>query len=146
MDCYYIPTEPNPLLLPVECVAEVVPEPELEAFEDARANWMLGHVTWNNQRIPAMAYSGLHDASIKTKEADLGQLVVLNPVPDAARKAYSGLVCGGDVKTVSVDGSAEFVDLPEGVDGRYAEAAIQFNDVVFLVPRLSALAVAFSYF
>ncbi len=146
MECYLIPAVPQPILLPVECVAEVVEKPEITKLDEARANWMRGHFTWRNQRLPVMSYSALHDAGLDESKKRKSNVVVLNPVPDAVRKAYSGVVCYGDVKTVTVDDSLTEVDFPDRVDRRYAELAVEVNGKPALIPRLAALAVAFSYF
>jgi len=146
MDCYQIPATPVPLLLPVECVADVYEKPDIEELKESRANWMRGHVTWRNQRIPVMSYSALHNVSLDESKKRKPQMVILNPVPDAVRKAYSGIICFGSVEKVTVDESAIYCDLPQDVDKRYVEAAIEFKGTVYLVPRLAALAVAFSYF
>ena len=72
--------------------------------------------------------------------------MVLNPIPNAARKSYSGLLCYGDVKRISVEENLEFSELPEGMDKRYVEAVIKVGDTDFVVPKLVALSVALSYF
>ena len=73
-------------------------------------------------------------------------LVVLNPIPNAARKSYSGLICYGDIQEVTLSTDLEFVDLPESVDKRYVDATIKVGEQSFLVPKLAALGVAFTYF
>ena len=77
-----------PLLLPVETIAEVVAKPQIEALQNAPASWMKGHVNWRNQRLPVLSYAGLHDSKLKDKstKAKDSLLVVLNPIPNAARK------------------------------------------------------------
>lgn len=151
LDCYILPTEPKPLLLPVDCVAEIVAKPVVEALESAPAQWMQGHVNWNNQRLPVMDYAGLHTfagetgkGKKKTKADEI--LVVLNPIPGAARKAYSALLCRGDVQQVSVEPNLHFTELPEGVDKRYVDGVIDLDGQSFIVPKLTAIAVAFTYF
>ena len=68
-------------------------------MNDAPANWMKGHVNWRNQRLPVLSFSSLQDASIDESRKKKPHLVVLNPIPHAARKAYSGLLwyCSGDL-------------------------------------------------
>jgi len=148
LDCYILPSAKIPLLLPVETISEVVAKPEIEMLTKAPASWMKGHVNWRNQRLPVVAYDGLHDAKLKTKSvsADDSLLVVLNPIPNAARKTYSGLLCHGDVKKITVEPNMEFGDVPEGMDKRYIEAVIEIGGTAFIVPKLVALGVAFSYF
>jgi hypothetical protein len=93
-------------------------------------------------------YGGLHDAKLKVKSesADDALLVVLNPIPNAARKTYSGLLCHGEVKRITVEPDMEFGDVPEGMDKRYIEAVVKIGDTNFIIPKLVALGVAFSYF
>lgn len=157
LDCYILPTAPKPLLLPSECVAEVVAKPEIEGLETAPAKWMQGHVNWRNQRLPVMDFGGLHtfaasgdgkkdDTKSQAPEGGTELLVVLNPIPGAARKAYSALLCKGDVQQVSIEPNLSFAELPEGVDKRYVDAVIEIDEQLFIVPKLTAIAVAFSYF
>lgn len=152
LDCYILPTLPNPLLLPMECVAEIVSEPVIESLAKAPAKWMQGHVAWRNQRLPVMDFSGLHafaaseDDKPEAKQAGTRLLVVLNPIPGAARKAYSALVCHGDVQQITVEPNLEFIDAPENVDKRYVDGVVTIEDKAFIVPKLTAIAVAFTYF
>lgn len=152
LDCYILPTLPNPLLLPMECVAEIVSEPVIESLAKAPAKWMQGHVAWRNQRLPVMDFAGLHTfAESKGKDGESKQsgtrlLVVLNPIPGAARKAYSALVCHGDVQQISIEPNLEFIDAPENVDKRYVDGVVSIEDRAFIVPKLTAIAVAFTYF
>jgi len=44
LDCYILPSTPKPLLIPQECVAEVVAKPVIEKLGSAPASWMQGHV------------------------------------------------------------------------------------------------------
>lgn len=146
LDCYIVPSTPMPMLLPIECIAEVIAKPEIESLEKAPANWMRGHVNWNNQRLPVMSYAALHDASLDESKKRKARLVVLNPVPDAVRKAYSAFICYGDVQQVSVDASIIFGEVPDDVDRRYVDAVVKVGKQDFIVPKLTAIAVAFSYF
>lgn len=153
LDCYILPSTPKPLLLPIECVAEVVAKPVVEDLTTAPAPWMQGHVNWRNQRLPVMNYDGLHTfaspegeetEAIESKGSEL--LVVLNPIPGAARKAYSALLCRGDVQQITVEPNLEFVAMPEGADKRYVDGVIDIEGQQFIVPKLTAIAVAFTYF
>jgi len=151
VDCYILPAEPLPLLLPADCIADVVEYPEITALENVTANWMTGHVTWNNQRLSVMSYSALLDPTLNESKKRKSKkrrphLVVLNPIPDAVRKAYTGIICYGDIEQVHIGSDVEFTALPEGVDKRYVDGVMQASEKQFIVPRLTALAVAFSYF
>ncbi len=148
LDCYILPSANAPLLLPVETVSEIVAKPQIEMLEKAPASWMKGHVNWRNQRLPVLSYAGLHDSKQKDKSAKAKDslLVVLNPIPNAARKTYSGLFCHGEVKRISVEPNLEFGTVPENMDKRYVEAVIKLGEMELVVPKLVALGVAFSYF
>ena len=151
IDCYVIPAEPMPLLLPTDCIAEIVKGPEIEPLEKDSANWMMGHTTWNNQRLSIISFNALLDSTLdesgKSKSAkNESQLVVLNPIPGAIRKAYSAVICFGDVQQVAIEPDAVMADLPDGADKRYVEGSVKVSEQQYLVPRLTALAVAFSYF
>ena len=146
LDCYVLPAVPLPLLLPKECVAEVVENPEILKLDSARANWMKGHVTWDNQRISVLSYSALHDAELDESKKKNPVLVILNPIPDAARKVFVGLLCFGKVEAITVNENIAQFDLPENVDRRYIEAAVSIGKHKYLMPKLAAMGVAFSYF
>ena len=73
-------------------------------------------------------------------------LVVLNPVAEAARKAFSALLCYGDVEQISVGHNAITISTPDFIDRRYVEAVIDIDGRQCIVPKLSAISVAFSYF
>jgi len=107
-----------------------------------------GHVNWRTQRLPVLSYDGLHDAKHKDKNANAADalLVVLNPIPNAARKTYSGLFCHGEVKRITVEPNMEFSDVSDDMDKRYVEAIVKIGETEFVVPKLVALGVAFSYF
>jgi hypothetical protein len=146
LDCYVLPAVPLPLLLPKECVAEIVEDPAILKLDAARANWMKGHVTWDNQHISVLSYSVLHDAELDESKKENPVLVVLNPIPDAAHKAFVGLLCFGKVQEVVVNEDIAQFDLPENVDRRYVEAAVSIGKHKYLIPKLAAMGVAFSYF
>lgn len=146
LDCYVIPSTPAALLLPKECVAAVIAKPNIDALSEARANWMRGYVTWENQRIPVMSYAALHDATLDESSKRKPHLIVLNPIPDATRKAHTGLICYGEPKIISVSSDINEGQAPEKTDRRYLETVVEFDGASYLVPRLAALAVAFSYF
>ena len=146
IDCYIIPSVPMSLLLPVECVAEIAAKPAVEPLNDAPANWMKGHVNWRNQRLPVLSYSSLQDASIDESRKKKPHLVVLNPIPHSARKAYSGLLCYGDIQQVTVEPNLQYAELDEEIDRRYIDGVVVIGKKNFIVPKLAALGVAFTYF
>lgn len=146
LECYVLPTKPLPLILPVESIAEIVAKPVIEPLTETRANWMLGHAKWRNQRLPVMSYGGLHDPKLDDSKKRNPVLVVLNPIPNAARKAYSAILCHGEVEQLAVQPDMDFGDVPAKVDRRYIEAVIKSGETDYIVPKLDALGVAFSYF
>lgn len=134
------------MLLPKECIASVVAKPEIESIIDAPASWMQGHVNWENQRLPVLSFGALHDADLDESKKSKPHLVILNPIPNAARKTYSGLICYGDIQEITLQPNLEFADTPESIDKRYIDAVIKIGETDFMVPKLAALGVAFSYF
>lgn len=146
LDCYLIPSTPVAILLPKECVAAVIAKPRIDALSEARANWMRGYATWENQRLPVMSYAALHDVALDESNKRNPHLVVLNPIPDATRKAHTGLICYGEPKVISVTSDIKEGELPEKADRRYIETVVDSDGTQYIVPRLAALGVAFSYF
>ncbi|MBX2847856.1 MAG: chemotaxis protein CheW [Acidiferrobacterales bacterium] len=145
IECYVIPSLPLPILLPVECVAEVVNNPVVESLTKPPAVWMKGHVNWRNQRLPLVSFSALIDGNKKDTDRKQPSLVVLNPIPDAARKSYSGIICNGEVDKISVGKKLAFAEIPEELDKRYVETVVRVAKKQFIIPKLESLAVAFTY-
>lgn len=144
--CYVLPTLPLPLLLPRDCVAAVVTEPQLQYLDNAPVSWMKANLVWENQQLPVVSYSLLVDANAVESEDLSLSVAVLNPIPDAARKAFSGITCRGKVDAITVSEDVEFAALPEGADRRYIEAVVKIADQHYIIPKLAALGVALSYF
>jgi chemotaxis signal transduction protein len=145
IECYVIPSLPLPVLLPVECVAEIVKKPIIEPLSKAPTSWMKGHVNWQNQRLPLMSFESLLVKDVKQPDNTKPSMVVLNAIPDAARKAYSGLLCYGDIDIIEVDSKVEYAELPKELDKRYVESVLRFDKKEYIVPKLTSLAVAFTY-
>ena len=145
IECYVLPAEPLPMLLPVECVAEVVKKPTIEPLKKAPASWMKGHVNWQNQRLPLMSFSSLLDSDYDEADKSKTTLIVLNAIPDAARKAYSGLLCSGKVTTISIDKKVGYSDEYSELDKRYVESVVRVGKKDYIIPKLASLAVAFTY-
>jgi len=146
LECYVLPSVPMPILLPVECIAEVVASPKVDEMSKAPTNWMRGHANWQNQRLPVLSYAALHDSKLDESRKRKSHLVVLNPIPNAARKAYAGLLCFGDVKKMKVGTSMAFAEIPENLDRRYVDAVVKLGKKDYMIPKLTALSVAFTYF
>lgn len=145
IDCYILPSSPLPMILPADCIAEVVVKPTIETLRQAAARWMKGYADWQNQRLPVMQYGALLNNDFDDKADGEVHLVVLNAIPGAARKVYTALLCHGDIAKVSIDDSIESIEIPEGIDKRYIDAVVKFDNKDFVVPKLSSLAIAFTY-
>ena len=146
IQCYALPGQPLPVLLPIECVAEVLSRPNIVVRKDAPVNWMRGQVNWQNQLVPVMSYSALHDAKLDESKERKPVLVVLNPIPNAVRKAYTSIICYGDIQELVIDRKAVYQEIPDNMDRRYVEAVVGIGDDTYVIPKLDALGVAFSYF
>ena len=88
IECYIIPSIPMPLILPLECIAEIVAKPAVEPLNDPTHSWMKGHVNWRNQRLPVLSFSSLQDSNIDESREKKPHLIVLNPIPNSTRKTY----------------------------------------------------------
>ena len=145
LTCYKIDAEPFSLILPSECVAEIVAEPIITADSSHKAPWMAGYLTWNSQEIPLLCFENLLVADFERPE---GRLIVtiLNPIPKAARKTYGALLSFGEVQQITIPSDVEDVASPQEIDRRHVEAALAVNGSICIVPRLAALGVAFSYY
>lgn len=144
LSCYIIPGQDFDCIIPQSCVADVVAQPEVMRLEKASAGWIVGHCLWQHQRLSVLQLDKLLNAK-QDSEVKNAMLVVLTPIADSARLVYSSLLCDGDVKQIEIDSTAVFTDTPEGLDRRYVEKAVLFQDETYIIPKLPALAVAFSY-
>jgi len=139
IQCYIIPSVPMPLLLPLECIAEIVAKPAVEPLNDAAESWMKGHVNWRNQHLPVISFSSLHDSSIDESFEKKPHLVVLNPIAKSSRKKYSGLLCYGDIEQVVVDRNLNYAHLDGDIDLTYIDGIVSLNKKDLIVPKLGAL-------
>ena len=144
IDCYVVQNAQAPVLLPVECVAQVLASPEIRPPENKTADWMAGHTTWENHILPVLSFAALQKSGKDKQGRRKANLIVLNPIPGTTRKSYSGLLCYGKVEKIAIEESVQFADLPEGVDKRYADA-VRYAEKEYLIPKLTALGVAISY-
>jgi len=146
IECYIIPSVPMPLILPLECIAEIVAKPAVEPLNDPAHSWMKGHVNWRNQRLPVVSFSSLQDSNIDESRKKKPHLIVLNPIPNSTRKTYSGLLCYGDIHQVMVESNLAFAHLDEDIDRSYVDGVVEMADENLIVPKLSALGDAYSHF
>jgi hypothetical protein len=147
VECYVVPNQPYPVLLPVECVASLVSDLSVEPLTTQNASWMLGYVEWQAQRVPVMSYQALSSPDLNELDPPpTGSLVILNLIPGSVRKEYSGLLCHADVTRISVDETVSYKqEMPDGLDKRYVAAVVEVQGQIFIIPKLTALDVAFSY-
>lgn len=145
VECYVIPSTPMPMLVPLECVAEIVAKPEITALKESPANWMRGHVVWQNQRLSAISFASLVKNDVDESKKRNPHMVVLNPIPNAARMSYAGLICYGKIQQIKVDEKASFGEVSDDMDRRYVEKVVKIKKKNYVIPKLSALAVAFTY-
>lgn len=146
IECYIIPAVPMPLILPLECIAEITAKPAVESLNSPAESWMKGHVNWRNQRLPVLSFSSLQDSSIDESRKKKPHLVVLNPIPNATRKTYSGMLCYGDILKVIVEPDLSFAHLDEDIDRSYIDGIVEMDSEKLIVPKLSALGDAYSKF
>jgi len=55
-------------------------------------------------------------------------------------------MCYGDVQQITVEPNMKFADEEGKIDRRYVDGVIRIGKKEFIVPKLAALGVAFSYF
>ena len=146
IECYIIPSVPMPLILPLECIAEIVAKPAVEPLNNPVESWMKGHVNWRNQRLPVLSFSSLQDSAIDESRKKKPHLVVLNPIPNSSRKTYSGVLCYGDIQQVEVGVDLAFAHLDEEIDHSYIDGVVEMDNNNVIVPKLSALGDAYSKF
>ena len=143
--CYKIDAEPFSLILPSECIVEVVSDPVITTDASQKAPWMAGYLTWNSQEIPLLCFENLLVADFERPDSP-PVVTILNPIPKAARKTYGALLSFGEVQKIEVASDVDDVVNPQEIDRRYVEAALALDGSICIVPRLAALGVAFSYY
>ncbi|MEO0367908.1 MAG: hypothetical protein AAF197_03875 [Pseudomonadota bacterium] len=145
LNCLKLPGYPAPLLLPNECIAETISEPDLSSIKVGNAIWMRGYVPWNGDEIPLMSFDYLANSDFEEPEAK-PIIAILNPIPKTARRTYGALLCFGESEQVVVEPETETTNIPNELDRRYCEMAINHDNTICVIPKLSALGVAFGYF
>jgi chemosensory pili system protein ChpC len=99
-----IPLQGERLLVPRACVAEViafvVPQ---RAREDAdKPAWFLGHITWNDRRLPVVSFEAMSGSEVK-KRPGRTRIVVFNAVGENQGAGYYGLLTQGFPQLVRVN-------------------------------------------
>ncbi len=145
LSCYRIDTEPYSLVLPSDCIADVIEAPKLIADPSQKASWMAGYVEWNGQELPLLCFENLLNDDFERPDTS-PVVTVLQPIPKAARKAYTAILSFGKVTKFDLASDVQDADFPEGFDRRYVEGALSLDGDILLIPRLAALGVAFSYY
>ena len=145
INCIKIDAKPFPLIFPSECVAQIITDPELVIDSSQQAKWMAGYVVWNGQEVPLLCFENLVSESFERPDT-APCVTVLNPIPKAARKTYGAILSFGTVTELAVAANITDVGIPAGIDRRYCEAAFEQEGALHLIPRLTALGVAYSYY
>ena len=143
--CYKIDAEPFSLILPSECVVEVVSDPVITNDASQKAAWMAGYLSWNSQEVPLLCFENLLVNDFERPERR-PIVTILNPIPKAARKTYGALLSFGEVQKIEVASNVDDVANPQEIDRRYVEATLAVDGSICIIPRLAALGVAFSYY
>lgn len=145
LSCIKIESTPHSLILPSECVAHIVHEPEVLSDAGQQAKWMAGYALWNGQEIPLLCFENLVSESFDRPDLK-PKVIILNPIPKAPRKTYGALLCFGEIGEITLPSSIKDAPLPAEIDRRYCESAFEHDGNVYIIPRLTALGVAFSYY
>jgi chemotaxis signal transduction protein len=143
LDCIVLPADPAPFILPKACVAEAVPGDNIESISGKKVEWMVGHVDWNNQRLPIIDLQALI-YSEKTPEDQIW-IAILNPIANAARRSYTAVICPGEPQDIEIASQLDYSDSEISADKRYIERTLSWQDKDYVLPRLSSLSVAFTY-
>lgn len=93
LTCVLIPTQPEPLLLPNICVAEIVPWRRISQSKELPA-WCLGHLGWRGQTIPVVHFAAF-DHPEQGKPGGARCLVVMNRSRHAAGPSFYALLASG---------------------------------------------------
>ena len=92
-----------------------------------------------------MCFEQLIDAEFERPDIP-PKALVLSPIPKAARQGHSAILFFGNVQSIEIGNTIEDVAIPAAFDRRYGEAAFEMEGQTLVVPKLSALGVAFAYF
>jgi len=143
LDCVVLGASPTPFILPKACIAEWNSDAQIEAINDDKVEWMVGHVNWNDQRIPLIDIQSLiYGKKIKNKKM---WFVVLNPIANAARRSYTALLCPSKPKEIELSSDVIYSESELKSDKRYVDAMLSWQDKEYVLPKLSSLSVAFTY-
>ncbi len=129
------------ILLPTECVAEIIPYEPLQRIEDT-PDWFLGLLGWRGIQVPVVSFEMLtaERASFSLASVASASLVIVRGMSDQASLPFYALVA--QTFPVSHEISQETLfDTGEAIE-RTESAKVRFLNDVLSVPNLDYVEVA----
>lgn len=136
LDCLLIPLKDKNLLLPNVTVAEVIPFSHLLPSA-SHHDWLLGHIDWRGQRLPAVCYEILNGQAAPAPNPQARFIIVNNTLPGQSLNFYAILV-QGIPRLFHVEANA-LQQLDGMAEGPYDEMTVNVNDVNAMIPNLDGL-------
>jgi len=134
--CLLLPLGERPALLPNAAVAEVVGYYEPEPLSDA-PDWLLGMVSWRDQRIPLISLEAASGGDTAAPRA-VSRIAVLNTLSGNPRLPYIAVLTQAipQLRLINDDN----IKAHEGAASQASVAAVvEVNGEVMLVPDLDDL-------
>lgn len=132
VQCVLIPLQDSRLLLPNECVAEILPWRRIKPLQ-AVPSWCLGILGWRGETIPVMRFEVLNEhEGARTSEGRC--IVVMNRAKLAVGPSFYAFAAEGLPRLMQVN--AEDLSGSEPLVGPADVAAIKLGTELVQIPNL----------
>ena len=134
--CVIIPIESTNVVLPNTVVAEVIKFSEPEPIKNS-PDWLLGHITWQDWRVPVIDYACLIGLEMNDNPA-VARIMVIKSLIQGEQLPYIGLVANGLPKLVTIS-AGMLVEDPnlELTTGLFSEVTVE--DKQAMIPDIDHL-------
>jgi len=132
VQCVVIPLQESRLLLPNECVAEILPWRRIKPLQ-AMPNWCMGILGWRGETIPVVRYELLNDHA-DGKLAEGRCIVVMNRTHMPMGPSFYAIAAEGLPRLLQIN--SEDLDQVEPVVGPADTTAIKLGTELVQVPNL----------
>ncbi len=135
VQCVVIPMQESRLLLPNECVAEILPWRRIKPLQ-AMPSWCSGILGWRGETIPVPRYELINEHASVTP-GDGRCLVVMNRAKVASSPAFYALAAQGLPRLLQL--SSEDLIHNEPLVGPMDSAAVMLGTEMVQIPNLELI-------
>ena len=132
VQCVVVPLQDSRLLLPNECVAEILPWRRIKPLQGV-PSWCLGILGWRGETIPVVRFEVLNEHAGARR--DVGRcIVVMNRAKLAIGSSFYAIAAEGLPRLMQVN--SEDMALSEPLVGPADTAAIKLGTEMVQIPNL----------